>query len=1047
MQPSQLETNTKWKDRLGLSTRSAPDLYEDEGAVGNTPYAGVIRTALQDLKMSAVFCVQNVPTIMIRSVEEYRQDEIVNLHTALWNQGLANLLLIFSGDNQVRPFSLARVPYSDDSQDFDSRCLIEESYSTGDYLKNIIYEAESGLFWENHAEYFKPEDRIDQVLLNNLTTSNVLLCKQGLLPNAAQALLIQTMFIAYLEDRRIIDSEYFQKASKDESIDKFSKLLGSSDADSLIRLFERLRGDINGNIFVEPCSFEETNTPSNITRDNLGILERFHSGKEIIETGQFRIWRYNFKYIPIELISAVYDRFLSKGKRVGSQKQSERRIMGAYYTPMFLADITISETWKTLSTTTKDRGHFLDPACGSGMFLVRLFQRLCEHRRESQGNGAIIWDDLCDILSRLHGLDLDESAVRVAIFSLYIAILEEIDPPSIRELIKNRRLLPNLWNKNLRHQDFFKVLADERFDVLIGNPPWSSRHGTEERPSVKWCHTQDVLMPAKEESWAFAWKSLQHLKNSGITAFLLPAMGFLHNHAGSALKARKIFFKKSRIRCIINFSDLRFQLFADANRPTTLIIFEHDSSETSYQFEYWVPKSDLNLKTKQVITLRETDKCLITSQMVEDDPHIFKTRLWMSAPEARLFNYLSELPKLSDLVHEFKNNLRAHRSTSDKWIIGMGFSTTSKSRYSKSRYSESINIIANTPFLPSTHSSALVQIDHGLNPWRGEGDKIYIYRKGFIEGFKKGPRVLISRGGRVRNGLIRLCAAYVEDPLTFLDGFRAILVPYGEERRAKLLTALLNSRMIAWFAFHGTASFGAERPEVKQSEMLRIPFPSPKDMLEEECSRKAEEEMISIIDKLFRSPRVNIKHEIFKKIDRLAYKFFCLSDDEIILVDDTVEKIIPSIQPKKGDFREIWRPSTFSARKEYAETLILSLYKYFNNDVGVKIRVEAHNKYLFVLHLSLQGRRQDFEYVEEDNDSVNEVLSDIYKKLPRETAQRLPGNFQLDPFFRIFNDKDLYLVKPDQKRFWLKSMAIVDANSIACDFHRNQSHDNERDQS
>ena len=104
----------------------------------------------------------------------------------------------------------------------------------------------------------------------------------------------------------------------------------------------------------------------------MAILARFRDGREEMnESGsQFRFWGYDFKYIPVELISAVYDRFLGEKEKQLREREQERRKLGAYYTPMFLADTVISQVWDTLSAESKDKGVFFDPACGSGVFLV-----------------------------------------------------------------------------------------------------------------------------------------------------------------------------------------------------------------------------------------------------------------------------------------------------------------------------------------------------------------------------------------------------------------------------------------------------------------------------------------------------------------------------------------------------------------------------------------------------------------------------------------------------------------------------------------------------
>ena len=1018
----------EWKERLGLSIRKVPDLYERADDVRNTPHAGAIRTTLAELGASAVFCVQEVPTIAILSVDDYDRAAIVDLHAKLWNQGLASLLLVISGDT-VRAFSLARTPHSGENHDFEDRCLISgfDAVSDALMLKDIVYGAESGRLWEEHAEYFGSGERIDQVLLDNLVTSYRLLCDDtGLSSDAAQALLVQTMFIAWLEAREIILPEYFLEAS-DGLARTFSALLESGTIDWLDRLFESLRRDFNGDLFVAPCSFEENDGHQPLTPRHLNILNRFRSGREEMRgrAGQYRFWGYHFKYIPIELISAVYDRFLG-------EDDEQRRAQGAYYTPMFLADTVISQVWDTVSAETKETGRFLDPACGSGVFLVRSFQRLCEHWRDTRTARTIRWDSLLGILSRLHGWDIDSSAVRVAVFSLYIALLEEVSPPDIRRLMKRGRILPVLWGKNLRHRDFFeKDARDVQADVVIGNPPWSSRRGAdgEERSSVKWCKAERVPMPGKEDAWAFVWKSLQHLRDGGIVAFLLPAMAFLHNHAKNAVAARSRLVHDVRILRIINFADLRFQLFEGAVRPAALIVFGRaDRRAPAYRFEYWTPKADLNLKIKRLITLSSADKCLVPSAMAAAEPLVFKQRLWMNDPESKLFNYLSVFPKLGDLVDQYRELKRRKQSSRYGWIIGQGFKPANPARLSDPNYQyEHSDIVANTPYLPISAFRALAQTRDGLRPWKNGT----VHRKGFERGFS-GPRVLIPRGvdtvGR------RLRATYLEAPLTFQDIIQALVVPCGEECRAKLLTALLNSRLIAWFAFHGTASFGSERPEVKQAELLTLPFPSSDDMPQRERSESAGDALVALVDRMieFADEPFDLRgneRTILDEIDHLTCEFFCLSAEEVVLVNDTVERIIPSIQPGRNRYPDIWEPADREDRQSYAETLIRSMAEWFDPDCTIGIRLEARNADLAVLRLTLEDGRKRAEYAEEDNGSVGAVLA----RLSEHVHQPLPGNFQLVPDFRIFIGNHLYLVKPARRRFWLRSTALADADAIALD--------------
>jgi hypothetical protein len=423
-----LPLRQEWKERLGLASRKSPELFETSDDVKDVPHAPSIRTALDDLGLSAVFCVQAVPTIAILSVEQYENERIIDLHGDLWNQGLASLLLVIHNDT-LRAFSLLRKPYKESESEFDKRCLIDTLNQTADALRirNLILGVESGRLWKDFARYFQTKERIDQFLLDNLKESRRLLCRTNLTSDAAQALLMQVMFIAYLEDREIITSEYFSVVTGRKT-HSFGSLLDTGNTELLKSLFVKLRKDFNGDLFVAPCSFEQRIKTPDITAEHLSILARFRAGREEMgRGGQLRLYGYNFRYIPIELVSAVYDRFLG-------EEEDLRREQGAYYTPMFLADAVVSQVWDRLSPEIRERGLYLDPACGSGVFLVRLFQRLCEHWRSTHRSRIIPWASLVTILKQINGWDLNGSAVRVAVFSLYVALLEEVSPPDILHL-------------------------------------------------------------------------------------------------------------------------------------------------------------------------------------------------------------------------------------------------------------------------------------------------------------------------------------------------------------------------------------------------------------------------------------------------------------------------------------------------------------------------------------------------------------------------------------------------------------------------------------
>jgi hypothetical protein len=309
-----------------------------------------------------------------------------------------------------------------------------------------------------------------------------------------------------------------------------------------------------------------------------------------------------------------------------------------------------------------------------------------------------------------------------------------------------------------------------------------------------------------------------------------------------------------------------------------------------------------------------------------------------------------------------------------------------------------------------------------------------VRREGFERGFS-GPRILIPQG--VETSIMRLQASYMEHPASFRDSLQAIAVPVENKKEAKILTAYINSRLAIWFALHGTSSFGVDRPKVHQEELLWLPFPESKETHDPERSKKAAWDIVQLVDK-FAEESQNLfsndpgNENLLAKIDKLIYEYFCLSDDEITIIEDTVELILPAVQPNKGSYTEVCKPSLPQERQQYSAVLTTSLQDWFDKESSINVRLEAINSDLAILKLSLVTLDKKQTYQENLEHRTANIHSAI-EKLSQHIQRPIGGNFQLMPDFRVFIGSDLYLVKPLQKRFWLRSAALADADAIAID--------------
>ncbi len=275
------------------------------------------------------------------------------------------------------------------------------------------------------------------------------------LNDVVQKLLDRIIFIRIAEDRKIRpERELWEIVAQWREEGKRKSMMPA-----LVDLFREVNDDLNGDIF-KPHACESVDVDSDLLSD-------------IIDNLYFPKTRYRFDAIGVELLGSIYERYLGSTIRVTPQrvkveeKPEVKKAGGVYYTPKFVVDYIVRNTVGKLieGKTPKqiEKIKILDPACGSGSFLLGAYQYLIdyhlryyrEHPKDAQTLFLDIYtkvnpDDLAlplkekaNILrNNLFGVDIDAQAVEVTMMSLYLKALE-----GERGLLpRKQHLLPALGN-------------------------------------------------------------------------------------------------------------------------------------------------------------------------------------------------------------------------------------------------------------------------------------------------------------------------------------------------------------------------------------------------------------------------------------------------------------------------------------------------------------------------------------------------------------------------------------------------------------------------
>lgn len=413
----------------------------------------------------------------------------------------------------------------------------------------------NGTMWDDAKvckQLLSSQKSAHKSLIDAVKRLHSVLNAEGILPPALRRkLLILSLLIAYLEQREVFKDGYLARFSPNAT--KFFQVL--ADGPALVSLLEALETRFNGHVFT----ISENDRERLRTSKQLGRFSRLIEGREQAD-GQLTLWRlYSFKDLPVELISHIYQLFVDD-------------VDSSVYTPPFLVRLMLSEVldWNTIDNLHAKDQVILDPACGSGVFLVEAYKRLVLHWRSRNNWQKPSVSILKTLLGKINGIDLEEGAIELAAFSLCLALCDALEPEEIRASIK---LFPQLAGKTLHHSCFFEAkdngLVSKKVGVIVGNPPFISKLRTEgSNLSYKRYGEAFEAIPDKQVAYLFLHEAMDMLAVGG-TLCMLQQYNFLYNQQSENFRRR--FFSQWDVREILDFISVR-GLFQNGGADTKIIV-------------------------------------------------------------------------------------------------------------------------------------------------------------------------------------------------------------------------------------------------------------------------------------------------------------------------------------------------------------------------------------------------------------------------------------------------------------------------------------------
>lgn len=907
---------------------------------------------------------RSVPQIYIYD-RDFNDEDLVEVHTNLWSSGVVPFFYVVTA-TQVKVFNCTKSVEKGRkvSAPLKTFTLVGAVQSQLEYEKFSAKLFDNGTFWEEHPEVLNVANSPYQKLLNGLLNAKKDFEKQKipLSPTTINKLLIIGLLVRYLEEKEDDQGLKLLQIGRDlykkfPDCARFTDILRKG---FLIPFLSELDQKFNGKLF-DLSELEK----QELSNANLDFAAAIFDANIDANTKQYILWEiYAFNHLPIELISGIYEAFLKKEK-------------GVVYTPPYLVNALIDECMpidKAEELFNNENFKVLDPACGSGIFLVAALKRMVQWKAilHYKAMGEVAYPDIKTIQrltkNNIFGIDIEEGATLISIFSLCIALCDKLSPMQIWDNLR----FEDLSKKNIRTADFFKIyneISEEGFDLVIGNPPFNPSASFSNKSYLK--HVKDNYQVEPDHSLnddnlaLFFWDKAVHLrKEGGKICFILPSGAWLYNN--NSIEYRSYFLKQFQVSKIIDFTHLSDKLFHGSANVAVCAAIASDLSETlPTELLHIVVRRSKVAEERFYFEVDHYDFHSVNYKTAIENSFVWKANLLGGGRLLRLLNYIGSLRDLGTYLEEKKE---------DKWVCAEGYIIGSGDK--PAEWISGKNTV-DTDFF-TERGIGKIEIENATCFYRSAEKNKEIFQP---------PHILIKE----RFGQDQIPMFFSEEYLCFKDSIIGIHSPDSDSSELKnLYETLLRSAQVIRFltiSKSGKAGISMSNSILLKQDIMNIPYPeNPNDL-------------------------------------QLGYS-------ETIVQNDVLEYYIKS--NTNSEKSPLNQPVSAEALREYGEV--------FCNILNPIYEQNEQKWFVKGFHEDDAAIAYAFCYGKPTSDILPNLFEGGMKGIERLLQNKTQRNIRIYRVLREYLHLEGYdvliLVKPKSLRYWLKSIALRDADETFSDLKR-----------